>query len=613
MPLTGFDPTCLHKLQMTPPTAEAGITYTTNPMILASIYRGANIISIAEGVKLTSIYRGTITKWEATGDEIISLAKEVESVSVVSLERSGKDIPPTEQVVNELMGRKPKAGIYVRVSTQRQGQEGTSLDTQEANCLQRAISEGYEVLSIHIWRETESGAFLSRPEMDKMLEAVKNREVDKMYVYDHDRLARDPVDTLNIVRLFTDLGVLLEFLNGPNDVSPLGMLVMHLYAWAAQQERLKIMERTMRGKEETARKGRMPMGAARGRYGYHYDPQTKTWSMIEDEARIVCLMFQRKLEGKSGYAIAEELHAMGIRKREGTVWQGSDVHRNLRNLGFTGSQYYGRFRYEKLEGGKRKKTPRPPEEWILVEGFLPRIIEPPVFLRVQRILDTQPSRRRKSDVAYLLTGFAECAKCGKAVVGSMLLSGKCYYRCHAAQRRKEVRICNERGIRLDRLEPAVWKLFTEAVRNPEVLAQEYRQDRSESRENVAEEKRTLAKDVKNLTEEEERVKEMRQVGMITLDEAQKRIAPIKLQREDRERMLWELEEQEKRKEDAQEAGNRLAEFCRVVAEGLEGLTDIDEKRAAMAAFGLRVKVSRQELTVIITVDPSAMINGSSSA
>ena len=99
------------------------------------------------------------------------------------------------------------------------------------------------------------------------------------------------------------------------------------------------------------------------------------------------------------------------------------------------------------------------------------------------------------------------------------------------------------------------------------------------------------------------MKEVRQVGILTLDELQKRIAPIKL--------LRELQEQEKKEEEAQGVGNRLTEFCREVAEALDGLTDIDEKRAAMAAFGLRVKATRQELTVAMTVDPSAMINGSS--
>ena len=149
----------------------------------------------------------------------------------------------------------------------------------------------------------------------------------------------------------------------------------------------------------------------------------------------------------------------------------------------------------------------------------------------------------------------------------------------------------------------IWKLFTEAVRNPEVMSQECRQNKGDCPGNIVKEKRTLAKEVKNLTEQEEKVKEVRQVGILTLDELQKRIAPIKL--------LWELQEQEKKEEEAQGVGNRLTEFCREVAEALDGLTDIDEKRAAMAAFGLRVKVTRQELTVTMTVDPSAMINGSS--
>ena len=102
------------------------------------------------------------------------------------------------------------------------------------------------------------------------------------------------------------------------------------------------------------------------------------------------------------------------------------------------------------------------------------------------------------------------------------------------------------------------------------MSQECRQNKGDCPGNIVKEKRTLAKEIKNLTEQEEKVKEVRQVGILTLDELQKRIAPIKL--------LRELQEQEKKEKEAQGGGNRLTEFCREVAEALDGLTDIDEKK-----------------------------------
>ena len=48
------------------------------------------------------------------------------------------------------------AGIYCRVSTEDQAQEGTSLDTQLEACLLKAREAGYEVSDELIFRESFS-------------------------------------------------------------------------------------------------------------------------------------------------------------------------------------------------------------------------------------------------------------------------------------------------------------------------------------------------------------------------------------------------------------------------------------------------------------------------
>ena len=58
---------------------------------------------------------------------------------------------------------RPKAVIYTRVSTDKQAEEGTSLEVQESACLRKAQDLGAEVTDI-ITDEGVSGAFyLSRP------------------------------------------------------------------------------------------------------------------------------------------------------------------------------------------------------------------------------------------------------------------------------------------------------------------------------------------------------------------------------------------------------------------------------------------------------------------
>ena len=70
------------------------------------------------------------------------------------------------------------AGIYVRTSTVRQGEEGTSLETQEEQAKLKATELGYQVDPAYIWRDMESSAYIDRAGVKRMLEAVKSREVD---------------------------------------------------------------------------------------------------------------------------------------------------------------------------------------------------------------------------------------------------------------------------------------------------------------------------------------------------------------------------------------------------------------------------------------------------
>ena len=129
------------------------------------------------------------------------------------------------------------AGIYVRTSTVKQGEERTSLKTQEEQARLKATELDHQVDDAHIWQDMKSGADMNRPGLNRMLQAVRNRELDIVIVYDHDRLSRNPQDLLDIQSVFTDSGVRLEFVRGPSDTSPEGQLLTYFLGSAAQRER----------------------------------------------------------------------------------------------------------------------------------------------------------------------------------------------------------------------------------------------------------------------------------------------------------------------------------------------------------------------------------------
>lgn len=84
-----------------------------------------------------------------------------------------------------------KALIYCRVSTRSQdGDDKTSLATQEAACRTHALALGYRVSKVT--REVFSGADLwDRPELSRDRAAIRAGEYQALIVYAMDRVSRE--------------------------------------------------------------------------------------------------------------------------------------------------------------------------------------------------------------------------------------------------------------------------------------------------------------------------------------------------------------------------------------------------------------------------------------
>ena len=497
------------------------------------------------------------------------------------------------------------AGIYVRTSTVKQGEEGTSLETQEEQARLKAIELGYQVDPKHIWREMESGAYIDRPGVNLMLQAVQNREVDIVIVYDYDRLSRNPLDLLNIQSVFIDAGVSLEFVRGPSDTSPEGQLLTYFMGYAAQRERLQLMERTMRGEEQAAKDGRMPATGGIGLYGYDYDSALRRRVINETEADVVRMVFQWASEGISMYRIACMLNEKRIPSKTGKLWSQDRVKKTLKNLAYTGTTYYGRFRHRRVKGGKKEVTKKPDSEAILVEGFTPQLITAGFFEAVQERLAARPSRWKGKGPRYMMTGFTKCGKCGSAVVGSMLAGGSRYYRCISTRPRAErPATCDARYIKGDGLERTVWEMVSRTIRQPEIVSWQIQRYAQTGDGDLAERMTKLRRDISDLKKQQGILIDLRQKDMIDLELLENRIGPLKLRCDEKARELGMLEDQQKKKDDAVHAAERIAEYCRRLAKGLDNL-DQEGKRATFAAFGVKVEATRDDLSVTLAIDPGA--------
>ena len=132
---------------------------------------------------------------------------------------------------------------YARVSTEDQ-----HLDAQTS------ALEG--IGADRIFAEKISGTKKSRPELDRMIEQL--RDGDVVVVTKYDRLSRSLQDLLSIVDAVRARGAGFRSLAEDIDTTtPAGRLVFHVFASIAQFERERISERTKEGLTAARKRGRV--------------------------------------------------------------------------------------------------------------------------------------------------------------------------------------------------------------------------------------------------------------------------------------------------------------------------------------------------------------------
>jgi DNA invertase Pin-like site-specific DNA recombinase len=132
---------------------------------------------------------------------------------------------------------------YARISTDDQ-----NLDAQ-TDALKAAGA-------VRIFADKISGTARTRPELERLLEQL--RDGDVVVVTKYDRLARSLHDLLDIVKAVQKAGAGFRSLAEDIDTTTsAGRLVFHVFASIAQFERERISERTREGLEAARRRGRI--------------------------------------------------------------------------------------------------------------------------------------------------------------------------------------------------------------------------------------------------------------------------------------------------------------------------------------------------------------------
>jgi len=144
---------------------------------------------------------------------------------------------------------KRRAGIYLRVSTDAQTVENQRPDVD------RVVADRALVV-VRTYEESES-AVTVRPEFDKMMADAKARAFDVLVIWSIDRFGRAALDNLLAVRDLDAAGVVVVSAREPwlDTSGPFREPMLYLVSWLAEQERRRLIERTIAGMARAAEKG----------------------------------------------------------------------------------------------------------------------------------------------------------------------------------------------------------------------------------------------------------------------------------------------------------------------------------------------------------------------
>ena len=194
---------------------------------------------------------------------------------------------------------------YARVSTERQADEGVSLDEQIRRIEGRALEQGWQILEVFIERGVSGSVPLGdRPEGARLLSALQPG--DTVIAAKLDRMFRSALDALNVIRDFQRQRISLWMLDLGGDVSGDGIakLVLTILVAFAEFERERIGERIRDAKRHQRRSGQY-LGGDRP-FGWRVGDDG---ILIEDEAEQCALADMKEMRdtGNSFRTIAAQI------------------------------------------------------------------------------------------------------------------------------------------------------------------------------------------------------------------------------------------------------------------------------------------------------------------
>jgi DNA invertase Pin-like site-specific DNA recombinase len=220
----------------------------------------------------------------------------------------------------------------VRVSSQRQADEGVSLDAQREKLTAYAHAMDLELVEV-VSDAGLSARSMDRPGLQRALSLLDDGHADGLLVVKLDRLTRSVRDLGELVdRYFAKRCSLLSVADSVDTRTAGGRLVLHVLASVSQWEREAAGERTREAldhlRTEGVRLGGEALGWRRG--DRTNDEGRRAVEEIPEERETALLVRALRDEGHSLRAICAKLTEMNRKTKRGGAWRSKIVASVLR-------------------------------------------------------------------------------------------------------------------------------------------------------------------------------------------------------------------------------------------------------------------------------------------
>ncbi|MBL7159886.1 recombinase family protein [Candidatus Microgenomates bacterium] len=294
--------------------------------------------------------------------------------------------------------------MYIRKSTDEDGKQVLSLESQKAELLEFAQREHLDI--VDSFTESQTAKEPGRPAFNHMLERIERGEAEGILAWHPDRLARNSIDGGKIIFLVDSEKIkALKFPTFWFEPTPQGKFMLNIAFGQSKYFVDNLSENTKRGLRQKLRRGEMPGPAP---LGYLNDLRTHTIVKDPDRFRLVKKLFALYANGTYSMKDLQKFSkSFGLLSRNGNVLPLSTIQHLLQN-----PFYYGLFKYK----GE------------IYQGAHKPMITKKLFEKCQKVMADRSRPKKLKQKQYAFRGLFKCGECGCSIT-SETQKGHSYYRC----------------------------------------------------------------------------------------------------------------------------------------------------------------------------------------